>query len=217
MIELRALELLCSRLCHDLVSPVGAIRNGLEILEECDEGGGGSDGFRGEAIQLINHAAGQADGRLRMFRLAYGQAGREAAGFADARVAAQAWFSAGRTKLDWGPAAIPDSAAKRRGVVKALLNVLILADETLTHGGVVAVAGGEGRADVVAQGRPGTLNQDLRAALEGRTAAADLSPRAVHAFVAGLFLRTAHIALAIEEQPGERVRFSLGWDAATSM
>lgn len=217
MIELRALELLCSRLCHDLVSPVGAIRNGLEILEECDADGGGSDGFRGEAIQLINHAAGQADGRLRMFRLAYGQAGREAAGFADARVAAQAWFGAGRTKLDWSPGAVPDSAAKRRGVVKALLNVLILADETLTHGGVVAVAGGDARAVVTAEGRPGTLNQELRAALEGRTLAADLTPRAVHAFVAGIFLRAAQIGLTIEEQPGERVRFNLGWDAAASM
>lgn len=215
MIELRTLELLCSRLCHDLISPVGAIRNGIEILEECDEGGG--DGFRGEAVQLINHAAGQADGRLRLFRLAYGQAGREAAGFADARVAAQAWFGAGRTKLDWPPGAVPESAAKRRGVVKALLNTLVLADETLTHGGVVAVSGGEDRLTVVAEGRPGTLNGELRAALEGRTTAVDLTPRAVHAFIAGVFLRASQINLTLEEQPGERVRFDLRWDAAASM
>lgn len=216
MIELRALELLCSRLCHDLVSPVGAIRNGVEILEECDDGGVG-DGFRGEAIQLINHAAGQADGRLRMFRLAYGQAGRETASFSDARVAAQGWFGTGRTKLDWPLGAVPDSAARRRGVVKALLNTLVLADETLTHGGVVSVAGDEDRLTIIAEGRPGAVSEELRAALDGRTAAADLTPRAVHAYIAGVFLRAAQIGLAIDQQAGERVRFNLSWASAGSL
>ena len=213
MIEIRALELLCSRLCHDLISPVGAIRNGVEILEECGEAGGGD--FRGEAIQLIDHAAGQADGRLRLFRLAYGQAGGESVSFTDARAAAQAWFSSGRTKLIWPAGMPPDALAQRRGAVKAILNTLVLADEALTYGGVISVEGAGGVASgeltVSAEGRPGTLSDELRSALSGETSVADLKPRGVHAFIAGALLRSYGISVAVNETPGERVAFRLTW------
>lgn len=212
MVDIRVLELACSRLCHDLVSPVGAIRNGLEILEETGEDGGD---FRDEAIRLIEHAAAQADGRLRVFRLAYGSAGRNASGFHDARAAAQAWFATGRVRLDWPAGTPPDATAQRRGVVKAALNFIVLADEALTHGGEVSLSGrGDdlgGEIAVTAVGRPGALSDELRAALDGRTAVEDLSPRAVHACAAGLFLRSAGLACAVDATPGERLVFRLSW------
>jgi histidine phosphotransferase ChpT len=214
MIELRALELLCSRLCHDLISPVGAIRNGIEILEEIEEGGAAT-GFAGEAVQLINHAAGQADGRLRLFRLAYGQAGREGRSFADARSAAEAWFSTGRTRLDWPAGTVPEGAAQRSGLVKAILNVLVLTDEALTHGGLISVSGAGGATSgeviVQAEGRPGALSDELRNAFSGATAVPDLTPRSVHAYISGMFLRFYSIDATVEAQPGERLTVRLSW------
>lgn len=211
MIDIRALELLCSRLCHDLISPVGAIRNGMEIIAEGEENGGS---FQEEALQLINHAADQADARLRLFRLAYGQAGRETSGFGDARSAAQAWFATGRTKLDWPAGEPPDGVAKRRGVAKLALNLLVLADEALTHGGVIRVRGGgsatSGELLVQAEGRPGALSEELRSALNS-VPPAELTPRSIHAYITGMFLRAYEIGVEIESDPGERLRLRLHW------
>jgi histidine phosphotransferase ChpT len=94
--DIRVAELLCSRLCHELVSPVGAINNGVELIEEMGED------MAEEAIALISHSAGQAARRLRLLRLAYGAAGGEGAvGFADAQQAATAYFADGKISLDW--------------------------------------------------------------------------------------------------------------------
>ena len=70
-IDLRVLELLSSKICHDLISPVSAINNGVELIE--DIGGSVVD----EAMQLIGTSAGLAARRLKMFRIAYGRAGSE--------------------------------------------------------------------------------------------------------------------------------------------
>ena len=67
----RVLELVSSRICHDLVSPVGAINNGVELIQELGEDAGA------EAMQLIAASAVQASARLKCFRLAYGAAGTD--------------------------------------------------------------------------------------------------------------------------------------------
>nr|WP_211113742.1 histidine phosphotransferase family protein [Azospirillum picis] len=213
------MELLASKLCHDLVSPVGAIRNGLELIEEMqdDEDGAGSaiSGFLGEAVKLIDHSSGQADRRLRVFRLAYGLAGRDQKGFGDARAAASGWVEGGRTRLDW-PAGVPhDMTAQRRGVVKLLLNLILLADEALTHGGLVSVAaeGGEesGRVIVTAAGRPGTLNPEAAAALAGTATADALTPRTIHAYLAGRLAESDGFRISVATESSERLVFTAQW------
>ena len=67
------IELLASRICHDLVSPVGAINNGVEFMEEM----GDDAEQRKEALGLISHSASQASAKLMAFRIAYGSGGRE--------------------------------------------------------------------------------------------------------------------------------------------
>lgn len=217
-LDIRVLELLASRICHDLVSPVGAIRNGLELIEEMqdeEEEGGAAPGFFGEAISLIDHSSSQADRRLRVFRLAYGAGGREQKGFADARSAAAGWLDGGRTRLDW-PAGVPaDTVAWRRGVVKALLNTVLLADEALTHGGTVSVSGegteAGGRLIVAAEGRPGALNPDSQAALAGITPAASLSPRSIHAYITGRLAEDDGITITATPSGPDRLVFTIGW------
>ena len=67
------IELLASRICHDLVSPVGAINNGVEFMEET----GDDAEQRAEALNLIAHSASQASAKLMAFRIAYGSGGRD--------------------------------------------------------------------------------------------------------------------------------------------
>ncbi|WP_298371582.1 histidine phosphotransferase family protein [Azospirillum sp.] len=225
-VEVRILELLASKLCHDLVSPVGAIRNGLELIEEMREDaeeeaavGGGSglalgQGFLGEAVALIDHSSGQADRRLRLFRLAYGAAGRDQRGFADARDAAAGWLDGGRSALDW-PDRKPDPAlADRRGVAKLLLNMIVLAEEALPYGGHIAVAGegsaASGRVTVTASGRPGGLTAELASALSGDSAA-ELTPRSVHAYVTGRFAEDSGLRLTATPAGADRFILSADW------
>ncbi|SMH34302.1 histidine phosphotransferase family protein [Azospirillum agricola] len=215
-IDIRVLELLASKLCHDLVSPVGAIRNGLELIEEMqdDEDGAPAGGFVGEAVKLIDHSSLQADRRLRVFRLAYGVAGRDQKGFGDARNAAAGWLDGGRTKLDWPERVPSDMIAYRRGVVKTLLNLVLLADEALTHGGTIRVTGEgteeSGRLTVTAEGRPGALNPATAAALAG-TEAAELTPRSVHAYLAGRFAEDDGFRIAVTPSGPDRLVLTADW------
>lgn len=219
LVELRVLELLASKLCHDLVSPVGAIRNGLELIEEMREDAEGMDGgeppeFLGEAVALIDHSSAQADRRLRVFRLAYGAAGREQRGFADARLAAMGWLDGGRTALDWPDHGLAPALADRRGMVKLVLNLILLADDALPYGGCIAVAGdgnaSGGRITVTASGRPGALTSDLDAALRG-SSTATLTPRTVHAYVTGRFAEDAGVRVSVSVGDPERLTLTAVW------
>ncbi|HEV7371959.1 histidine phosphotransferase family protein [Arenibaculum sp.] len=201
--DIRVAELLCSRLCHELVSPIGAINNGVELIEEMGED------MTDEAIALIAHSAGQAARRLRLLRLAYGAAGAGGtAGFADAQQAASAYFTGGKISLDWPPGRLPDALAERRGAAKMLLNLLVLGEEALAYGGTLRVDADGGGPSVVAEGRAAGLRPETRAALEGSVAVDALSPRTVHAFATGSF--AASYGFRLDVVPGtERLELRL--------
>src|SRR5258706_7366631 len=122
-LELAAL--LCSRACHDLISPAGAIVNGLEVLEEEDS----DEETKTFALDLIKRSAKTASARLQFCRLAFGSAGAPGGSLnlGDAQAMAQAFFQDYRTKvaLDLPPAPFP----KNR--VQLLLNLLIIAGQTI--------------------------------------------------------------------------------------
>jgi histidine phosphotransferase ChpT len=118
--------LLCSRVCHDVISPVGAINNGLELL---DEGGADSD-----AMDLIRTSALNASVRLKFARLAFGASGSVGASIdtGEAERAAKDFAVAEKkTEVTWsGPRAI---VAKNR--VKLLLNLFLVAYSSIPRGG----------------------------------------------------------------------------------
>ncbi|MBW8789791.1 MAG: histidine phosphotransferase, partial [Rhizobium leguminosarum] len=122
--------LLCSRVCHDVISPVGAINNGLELL---DEGGADSD-----AMDLIRTSALNASVRLKFARLAFGASGSVGASIdtGEAERAAKDFAVAEKkTEVIWnGPRAI---VAKNR--VKLLLNLFLVAYSAIPRGGVLEV------------------------------------------------------------------------------
>lgn len=211
--DIRILELLASRLCHDLVSPVGAIRNGLELIEEMEDDP--NPAFMGEAIKLIDHSSGQADRRLRLFRLAYGVAGREVRGFGEMRAIVAGWLEGTRTAVAWGTGVPADTVTERTGVAKVLLNTIILAEEALTHGGTITVAGqgdgAAGRLTITAAGRPGALNAEAQAALDGTAAPDAVTPRTVHAYVTGRFAQSYGVRLVAQPAGPDTLVFSLVW------
>lgn len=211
--DIRVLELLASRLCHDLVSPVGAIRNGLELIEEMEDEP--NPAFMGEAIKLIDHSSGQADRRLRLFRLAYGMAGREVRGFGEMRTVVSGWLEGTRTAVVWDGGVPADAVAERTGTAKVLLNTIILAEEALTHGGTITVAGqgdaGAGRLTVTAAGRPGALTAEAQAALSGTAAPEAVTPRTVHAYVTGRFAESYGVRLSARPAGPETLVFTLDW------
>lgn len=122
--------LLCSRVCHDIISPVGAINNGLELLDE-----GGADS---EALDLIRTSAFNASVRLKFARLAFGASGSVGASIdtGEAEKAAKDFASAEKkTEVSWsGPRAI---IAKNR--VKLLLNLFLVAYGAIPRGGSLDV------------------------------------------------------------------------------
>jgi histidine phosphotransferase ChpT len=211
--DMRIAELMCSRLCHDLVSPVGAIRNGLELLEDTEDGD--VSGFGGEAVRLIDHSAQQADRRLRLFRLAYGQAGRQLKSFDDVRVVAAAWFEGGRTRLDW-PADQPQaSLIARLGLAKTVLNLVVLAEEALPVGGAVSLTSagspGAGSVTVLAEGRNARLTPDMQVAMVGPEDVDVLTARTVHAYATARFAEGFGLALSFATEAEGRVVFRLAW------
>jgi histidine phosphotransferase ChpT len=153
---LRALDLaalLCSRVCHDLISPVGAIVNGLEVLEEDKD-----EETKTFALDLIKKSALQASAKLQFCRLAFGAAGSAGAQIetGDAERVARGLIEDGKTTITWN---LPrELVAKNR--VKLLLNMLVVAVTTIPRGGTLMVDAFENGYRIVASG----LNARLAAA-----------------------------------------------------
>lgn len=121
--------LLSSRICHDLISPIGAIQNAMELY---DEGGADED-----ALRLVRLSVANASARLQFARLAFGSAGATG-GQIDtcfAEQVAQQYMAEEKATLKWQ---IP-SLLLPKDEVKFLLNLLLIANATASRGGEVAL------------------------------------------------------------------------------
>jgi len=124
--------LLCSRVCHDLISPVGAIVNGLEVME--DDADQETKTF---AMDLIKKSVRQASAKLQFCRIAFGAAGSAGAliDIGDAEKVARGFLEDDKTKLTWNLPRL--LLAKNR--VKLLLNMLVIAGQSIPRGGQITV------------------------------------------------------------------------------
>jgi histidine phosphotransferase ChpT len=135
-VELSALDLaalLCSRVCHDIISPVGAIINGLEVLDE-DK----SEDMAEFAFDLIRRSARQASAKLQFARLAFGAAGSVGAeiDLADAEKVATGYMQGEKAELAWSAPRI----LMPKNKVKLVLNLVLLANAAVPRGGKIDVA-----------------------------------------------------------------------------
>src|SRR6187455_2380523 len=124
--------LLCSRVCHDLISPVGAIVNGLEVLEEDND-----EETKTFALDLIKKSARNASARLQFCRLAFGAAGSAGAQIdvGDAESMARGHIEDGKITIAWN---LPRLLLPKNRV-KLLLNMLIIAQQTIPRGGTLTI------------------------------------------------------------------------------
>jgi histidine phosphotransferase ChpT len=175
-------SLLCSRLCHDLLSPVGALNNGLELLaDEADPV------MRQRCLDLLSESARTSANKLKFFRLAFGAGGGfgERIDAREARTAIEGLFGDNkRITLGWLVA--EDTLPK--GAVKVLLNLALIAGDALVRGGQLDIGAeaSPGLVEIVvrAEGQRIILDPELRATLTGEAGDAPATPRAAPAFLA---------------------------------
>ena len=194
-------SLLCSRLCHDLMSPVGALNNGIELLaDETDPE------MREKCLELLAESARASANKLKFFRLAFGAAGGfgEEIDTREAEVALEGLFGPERRiELGWvvGDKKLPKDA------VKLLLNLALLAGDALVRGGRLDVGAerrnGEIELAVRAEGPRILLDPALRETLATGGNGGAVEPRAAGAWLAFTLVADAGGAIQLSDPASE--------------
>ncbi len=175
-------SLLCSRLCHDLLSPVGALNNGLELMADEQD-----PQMRERCLELLGESARASANKLKFFRLAFGAGGGygSAIDTQEARGALEGLFG-GDHKVDLGWMVSADSLSKT--ATKLLLNLALIAGDALVRGGrldVGAEQGDEGLEIAIrAEGPRILLDPTLRSTILSGNAGGEVEPRAAGAWLA---------------------------------
>ena len=188
--------LLCSRVCHDVISPVGAIVNALEVLEEDDPS------MRDFALELIKKSARNASARLQFARLAFGAAGSAGAmsDLGDAGNVANGFLHDEKLSLDWDA----PRALLPKNQVKLLLNLLIIAAQAVPRGGKLVsratVDGEQGSFEITASGSHARIPAHVEELLAGNAPGGAIDAHAVQPVYTGMVARAAgmDISIAIE-------------------
>ena len=187
-------SLLCSRLCHDLLSPVGALNNGLELLADEHD-----PEMRERCLDLLAESARASANKLKFFRLAFGAAG----GFGEQVVAHEAgqaitgmFADKKRVEIGW----MVDEPTLPKGAVKVLMNLALIAGDALVAGGRLDLGAEsvDGHVEIVvrAEGKRIILDEELRAALTDMSA--QVTPRSA----------AAHLARALVAENGGSLQVS---------
>ncbi|HVF93445.1 MAG TPA: histidine phosphotransferase family protein [Sphingomonas sp.] len=195
-------SLLCSRLCHDLLSPVGALNNGLELLaDETDPE------MRQRVLDLLSESARASANKLKFFRLAFGAAGGfgEQVDSREARIAIEGLLVDNkRTELGW----FVEAATLPKPAIKVLLNLAMIASEALVRGGKLDIGGEEsgGQLEIVIkiEGPRIILDPELRATLVDGEGENGVTPRAAAAYLVHNLATGAGGAVQVNE-PAENV------------
>lgn len=192
-IALAALDLaalLCSRVCHDLISPVGAIVNGIEVMEEDKD-----EEMRTFALDLIKKSARQASARLQFCRLAFGAAGSAGAQIetGDAENVARGLLDDDKIKIAWN---LPREL-KPKNQVKLLLNMLLVAVGTIPRGGALTVEPVDGAPGfrIIAAGLNARVTPATVDLLAGNPAQ-NVDAHGIQPFYTGILARDCGLAIA---------------------
>lgn len=175
-----------SRICHDLISPLGAIGNGLELLQL-------SGLPQGPEWALIAESVENASARIRFFRIAYGAAdSASVVRGAELRAVLRAMFHGGRLRLDW----LPDN--QPRAEAKLAFLVLQCLETALPYGGRIAVEDGHKGRRIRAEAERIVLDEPLWARLSERSGTTPLRPAQVQFGLLGDLIRSSHRRISVE-------------------
>jgi histidine phosphotransferase ChpT len=200
LLQLDSLDLaalLCSRVCHDVISPVGAIVNGLEVLAEEKDAG-----MREFALDLINRSAKTASARLQFARIAFGAAGSAGSAIdtGDAEQVAKGFLNDDKIRMVWsGPRLL---MPKNR--VKLVLNLLVIGASCIPRGGSLnCVLEGDGdfpSFHITAEGKNARIPHGVEASLAGTPENGAVDAHGIQPFYTGMIARVADmgVTMAIE-------------------
>lgn len=209
-INIRILEILTSKVCHDLISPIGAVNNGIEFVTEM----GIEDA--GDAFDLIKFSAQQASAKLQAFRMAYG------AGGADNSIKPEDVYAAiqnivgaeEKIKQEWdGYAPIgmnPETAERPTGFAKILISSLLLAMDSLPKGGVLKVEEEDAfNITVIGEGENANFKEHVPEALSLSIHQEQLEPKCIHAYVMGLLCEEYGFEIALDGSADNSVSIAI--------
>ena len=190
-IDLRVVELLSARLCHDLIGPISAIGNGVELL--ADE----APDFVRDAVALVGDSARQASRRLQFFRFAYAFSGGELAGPAPHMLAAE-FFAQTIIECEYRA----EARAASLGWQQLACAMLAVAGEGLSRGGRLVLSAGAVGPEIDAAGAGPGLSPELRAALALTVPPAELTSRTIGGYFAGLLAEAQGWRIVVADRPG---------------
>lgn len=198
-------SLLCSRVCHDVISPVGAIVNGIELYDS------GDASMKEFSIDLVRKSSRQASARLQFARLAFGAAGSAGAMIdtGDAGLVANAFFADEKINLVWE---VP-RALLPKNQVKLILNLVMVATHAIPRGGSLTVsgtiAGEQGDFVLTATGINARMPHNAEDLIAGRAPNGVVDAHAIQPYYAGQIAQAAGMAVqfAIE---GDTVTIKAG-------
>ncbi|SEP61149.1 histidine phosphotransferase ChpT [Faunimonas pinastri] len=189
--------LVASRVCHDIISPVGAIVNGLEVLEEEHD-----ESMRAFAMDLVQKSARQASAKLQFARLAFGASGGAGSeiDMVEAGRCSTAFFEREKANLDWRvPAGLLPKAQ-----AKLLLNLLLIAMNSIARGGTIVVSAGQegdvATLELVAEGDRARLGAGIRDVLTQGAVPSPLDAHAVQPLYAALLAQEAGMGVSVSEE-----------------
>ena len=209
--DIQILEMLASRICHDIISPVGAVNNGVEFLQEM-----GADALD-EAMGLISYSASQAAAKLQAFRMAYGAGGKDPnIKPEDVQKAFSSLISGeGKISQTWDPFGPIGPDPLPPGFCKMLMGTMMLATETLPKGGTVSVRRSEdGYTHVIAEGQDATVREHVNEALARSIDPDDLDPRLVHPYAFSLIADLYDFSITIDKTEEKKIVFLIKFEGA---
>ena len=206
-------SLLCSRLCHDLMSPVGALNNGIELLADEQD-----PDMREKCLEVLADSARASANKLKFFRLAFGAAGGfgEEIDTHEAEAALEGLFGPER-RIELGWMVAGDKLPK--GAAKLLLNLALLAGDALVRGGRLDV-GAENRDGAIelvirAEGPRILLDPALRETLAKGTSGGTVEPRAAGAWLAHSLAAEAGGSIQLSDPDSEALVIGAALPART--
>lgn len=196
--------LLCARICHDLISPVGALGTAIEILN--DEN---NSEMHGDAMDLIRNSSRQAGAKLRFLRLALGAGGSAPGVIAAEEIKSLVddMYGEGKASIEWraGATAIEKNAAR------ILLNLVMLAVQAVPRGGNIVIAatdhGNATQLRLAATGPKSRLEPAIEATLSGKAPEDGFDGRTIQPFYTGMIVRELK-GTAAASIDGESVTFT---------
>jgi histidine phosphotransferase ChpT len=200
--DLDLAALLCSRVCHDIISPVGAIANGLELMDDPEV----DAEMKATALNMVRSSAKTATAKLKFCRIAFGASGSAGAqiDMGEAGEMAKDFVGNEKIRLDW----LAPRENRPKAEVKLVLNMLMLAMAGIPRGGVVTVSV-EGRDfSVSAKGERAKVPQAMADVLTGVAPIDTLDARMVQPYYAKLLAESAGLHLGISLEPDDVVLVS---------